>query len=62
MKKYEYALYKGERILAIGTLDEIADEMNVKRDSVMFYMSPSYQNRGSGRNRRILIRLDDEDE
>lgn len=62
MKKYEYALYKGERILAIGTLDEIADEMNVKRDSVMIYMSPSYKNRGSGRNRRVLIRLDDEDE
>lgn len=57
----EYALYKGEDILAIGTLDEISEKMNVKRDTITFYMSPTYRKRGTGKNRRVLIKLEDED-
>lgn len=58
----EYALYKGEECLAIGTIKEIAEHMKVKAKSIMFYMSPTYQKRGLGlksNNRRVLIKLEE---
>lgn len=30
----EYAVYKGEDILAMGTIKEIAEELKIKEDSV----------------------------
>ena len=39
MKK-EYAVYKGEKLLCIGTVDEIAKEFNVKK-TVYFWASPA---------------------
>jgi len=55
----EYALYKGESILTMGTLKEIADEMGVKKDTITYYGTPTYAKRGKGVNRRILIKLED---
>lgn len=54
----EYALYKGEDMLAMGTLDDIAAEMGVKRRTIIYYGTPSYEKRGRGNNKRKLIRLD----
>lgn len=59
----EYALYKGEDILAIGTILEIANKMGVKRDTIAFYKTQAYRNRLKRRNAlngnvRILISLD----
>lgn len=63
----EYALYKGDEILSIGTIPEIAKELGVKRDTVAYYKTQAYQNRLKRRNAlngnvRILIPLDDEGE
>lgn len=63
----EYALYKGEEILSMGTIPEIAKELGVKRDTVAYYKTQAYQNRLKRRNAlngnvRILIPLDDEGE
>ena len=56
----EYALYKGESMLTMGTLKEIADEMGVKKDTITYYGTPTYAKRGGkGENRRILIKLED---
>ena len=58
----EYALYKGETLLVIGTRAEIANELGIDRDTVTFYGTPSYKKRiKSDRNRRVLVRLDDDD-
>ena len=54
----QYALYKGDEILAFGTIREIASQMGVKPRTIKFYMSPTYQKRGKGEKsskRRILI-------
>lgn len=64
MKKLkEYALYKGEEILAIGTIKEIANELNISPKTVSYYKTPRYQrrlaNRNCGGNVRELISLDD---
>lgn len=54
----EYALYKGEEILAIGTIKEIAEKMGVKKRTIKFYLTPTYRKRIKGsEKRRELIRL-----
>lgn len=59
MKKI-YALYKGEEILADGTIKEIAEKMGIKEKSLRFYRTPTYQHRAkNGKNRRALVRLYD---
>lgn len=62
----EYALYKGDELLAIGTIPEIAKELGLKKDTVAYYKTQAYQNRLKRRNAlngnvRILISLEDEE-
>lgn len=55
----EYALYKGEEMLAIGTLDELAAWKGVARKTIQFYQYPTYQKRAkNSKNRMIVIPLD----
>jgi hypothetical protein len=56
-----FALYKGEKLLADGTLKEIATRMGIKVESVRFYKTPTYQRRVRGENRRTLVWLGDDD-
>ena len=61
MKK-EFALYKGEDLLEIGTIGEIAANQNTKCDTIRFYGTPIYKKRiGSrkkkGINAKILVKL-----
>ena len=54
----EYALYKGEECLAIGTIKEIAKIMNVKEKTIYFYTTPTYKKRcKASKRRRELIKL-----
>lgn len=61
----EYALYKGDEILAIGTIKEIAKETGVKVDTVKYYLTPSYLERIKARkkaeNYRIMVKLEEEE-
>ena len=54
-KTKEYALYKGDKYLASGTMQEIADQLGVKKETIKFYKSKVYKKRGNGKNRRELI-------
>lgn len=56
--KKEYALYKGDECLAIGTIDEIAKQQGVKKKTILFYHSPWYKSLDKKGKRRILICLD----
>ncbi len=59
MKKYkEYALYKGEELLAIGTKKELAEKFNVKESTITFYMTPTKLKRSKGKNFRVVVALD----
>lgn len=58
----EYALYKGEDLLEIGTIKEIATRQNVKYDTIRFYGTSIYKKRigfrkRKGFNARILVKL-----
>lgn len=64
MKKLkEFALYKGDKLLSVGTVKEIAEETGLKPTTVRFYYYPAYEKRSKNKaNRKVLICLDDGDE
>jgi len=59
----EFALYKGEDLLFIGTIQEIAEHRNVKVESDRYNLTPAYQKRidkrKNARNYLTLTRLED---
>lgn len=44
-KPSEYAVYRGDDLLFVGTADEIAKEFDVKRNTALFWSTPSYKKR-----------------
>ena len=38
----EYAIYRGDELLIIGTKDECAEELSVKPETITFYCTPTY--------------------
>lgn len=61
----EYALYKGEEMLAIGTIAYIARVTGVQRRTISYYKTQAYQNRLKRRNAlngnaRVLVSLGDD--
>ena len=53
----EYALYKGDKLLAMGTKKEIAKQLGVKPSTIKFYTHPSYAKRTSEEKGRRLIEI-----
>lgn len=60
MKKLkEFAMYKGDKLLGIGTIKELAKILNVKAETIRFYNTPTYQKRVKmGKNRRELVKIE----
>jgi hypothetical protein len=62
----DYAVYKGDEFICVGTDVECAKHMGVKPDTVRYYTYPAYarklKKRGNPENTIIVIPLDDEDE
>lgn len=54
----EYALYKGDELLGVGTIKELAEELGIKPKSVRRYGHPDYKRRTSEKARR-LVKLDE---
>ncbi|AHF27903.1 TPA: hypothetical protein ACV42B_003052 [Listeria monocytogenes] len=53
----EYALYKADELLIIGTVEELAEFQKVKRETILFYATPTYQKRTTDKGLRV-IRVD----
>lgn len=53
----EYALYKGDKLLAMGTAKELADRFGVKVSTIHFYKSPTYIKRTNETKARRLIEI-----
>lgn len=54
MQMKEYALYKGEEIVAMGTKREIAEQLGISVHAVTCYGTPSYARRTSENARRLV--------
>ena len=64
LKKRIYALYKGDEILGVGTVEELAKMRGIKPTSLLFLHSPAYKKRRANSNRNILvlIRVEEDEE
>lgn len=65
MKKLkEYALYKGDKLIAMGTVHEIAKETGLKENTIYFYGMPVYKRRMKkyNSNCKCLVLLEEDDE
>lgn len=57
----EYAVYRGEELLCIGTAQECADAAGVKKQTIHYYATPSgrrVSEAGAGRGLSV-VRMDD---
>lgn len=54
----EYALYKGDKFIDIGTKEYLANLLNVKKETIEFYASPTKLKRTT--NGYVVIRIDDD--
>ena len=53
-----YVLYKGESIIATGTIQSIAKQLGVQVKTIQFYNTNTYKKRiRHSKNRRELIKL-----
>lgn len=57
-----YALYKGEEMLSMGTIFQIAEELNTNISTIRYYGTNTYKRRLAKRkksnNSRILIEVE----
>lgn len=54
--KKEYALYKGEEFIDLGTAEELAKKMNTTVNTILWYAgSNRWKNKKNGRNNRITV-------
>lgn len=53
----EYALYKGEELLGMGTIRELAERFNVKITTLYYYRTPTYLKLTSNEHGRRLVEL-----
>ena len=59
---WQYAIYKGDTLLALGTREEICEKMNIKLQTWRYYRSKAYAERLKNRNEtnaRRIIRIYD---
>lgn len=57
MRVKEYALYKGEELLGMGTIRELAEKFNVKTTTLYYYRTPTYLKRTSNEHGKRLVEL-----
>lgn len=62
----DYALYKGDEFLIVGTAEECAKYLNVKADSIKWMSTPTAKRRLKRRKRKekciSVIKLEEDDQ
>ena len=60
-RKVDYALYKGDKFINLGTLEELAKYLGVKKKTIQFYASNVWKNRSKDRdNPYIAFKIEDD--
>lgn len=61
-KRKEYALYKGDQFVDIGTLKDLAKKLNVNEKTIQYYSTPSHLKRcqkfNGSDNYLVVVKLD----
>lgn len=50
-----YAIYKGDQFLYLGSKKECALYLNVKEQTILYYTTNAYKQRGKENNNRLII-------
>ena len=56
----EYALYKCDKFIDIGTKEYLANLLNVRKETIEFYASPTQLKRNRD-NCYVVVRIDDDE-
>lgn len=59
-KKREYALYKGDKFIDIGTKEYLAKLLNVRNETIEFYASPTHLKRVKD-NGYVVVRIEEDE-
>lgn len=59
MKTSEYALYKGDLLLGIGTVEYLSKKMGLPKKTLRYYHTPTYKKRTSEKKGKRLIKIDE---
>lgn len=51
VKVKEYAVYKGDQFICIGTMEKCAEFIGVSVNTIRFYLSPAYHKRVKARKK-----------
>ena len=65
MAQKEYAMYKGDELLCIGTLDEIAQERGIKKRTAYYYTTNAYKRKlekRKAKNAIVMVKLEDDED
>lgn len=55
----EYAVYKGDQFIDLGTADYLANKFGVLRKTIWYWTAPAYWRKNKG-NSLIAIRIEDD--
>ena len=58
----DYAVYRGEEILFVGSMEEIMNKFELKKNNFNKIASPGYVAKNADKNRRIIIALEDDEQ
>lgn len=63
-QRQEYAVYKGEELLVVGTASECAQELGVKEETIRWNATPTGRKRAQERKKqhkcRVVVRIEDD--
>lgn len=59
MKMLEYALYKGDHLLEIGTVEYLSKKLGLTKKTLHYYHTPTYKKRTSEKKGKRLIKIDE---
>lgn len=62
MKRNTYILYKGDEVIAVGTMASIAQKLGVKKETIKYYSMPAYRRKCRGNNSRTLYKVVEDEE
>lgn len=65
-EKNQYALYKGDDLIAMGTISELAEHEHVSINTIRFLASKCYKDRVEARknskNPKVVFKIEEDDE
>lgn len=66
-KPAEYAVYRGDKFITVGTAKECAEELGIKVSTILYKSRPTYKRRiakakGGNTDAMIVIRLEEDEE